>query len=149
MHYYEFVIPNETSFYHRTVILEQLGNGVNSVQTNTVDLSEEKYEEEAAKTETEVTNKVSELFSSPLFSQAGPKEVKAEDKVEEKEEKDTEPEENKVLVNYASLTQEELEVAFGDYKPCASLNPYMVKAWSFNSSCFDEELIETNSYNNS
>ena len=88
---------------------------------------------------------MSELFSSPLFSRTDPKEEKAEDEKEEEEEKDTDTEENKVLVNYASLTQEELEVAFGEYKPCASLNPYMVKAWSFNCSGFDKELIGTNS----
>ena len=106
--------------------MKQLGNGISSIKTNTRDYDEAEYQKEAKKYEVEVTNKASELFSSSLFSQSETKGETADDKDENDE---AAKEENKVLVNYALLTQEELEVTFGEYKPCASLNPYMVKVW--------------------
>ena len=110
--------------------MKQLGNGISSIKTNTRDYDEEEYKKEAKMIEEAQTSKVSELFSSSLFSQSDSTEENDEDKTKD----DETEEENKVLVNYALLTQEELEVTFGEYKPCASLNPYMVKAW-FNLTC--------------
>ena len=41
--------------------------------------------------------------------------------------KEEEPDEENVLVDFASLTAAELEKSFGSYKPVNSINPYMIK----------------------
>ena len=103
-------------------LIDKTGNSKSSKSENTVKLTEEEFKITAEKEAIQVLEKI-ELLDS-LSSQA--KLPKTEKTVELEEEK----EENQVLVDFASLTTEELETTFGDFKPCFSLNPYMVKLGS-------------------
>ena len=58
-------------------------------------------------------------------SETPPEKPKPKPKPKPKKE---EPDEENVLVDFASLTAAELEKSFGTYKPVNSINPYMVKA---------------------
>ena len=52
-----------------------------------------------------------------------------------------EPEEPEALVNFASLTEAELEASFGSFKPVHSLNPYMAKLDPCQAITIDQAIV--------
>ena len=114
-----------------------------SVVANTVEISTDEVEE--------IENELQLL--SNLFAQDSAEDYDDYDYIDEdtdetvndvkqaEPEAKTEPEEPEALVNFASLTQAELEASFGSFKPVHSLNPYMAKLDPCQAITIDQAIV--------
>ena len=100
-------------------ILNILDDGKGQTENNVdLDVAEVEAEEEALTNLISLTSLFVPIETVDDFDEA--------QTVDEKKTNE-EPEEEKILQNFASLTPAELEKSFGSFKPVSSLNPYMAK----------------------
>ena len=116
-------LKEEAAAKQAIVAMKKLGNSEISTIENVQKLNDTQLEAEQ-----ESTQSVAQI--SFFGSSNSPDDDDNKDDSKKKDGKDAETadEENSLLVNFASLTQGELQKIFGTYKPVNSLNPYMAKA---------------------